>query len=193
MWLHLKGRLESAEDIFRQIRSEPAASVARRQLIALLRQQHRWEDALEVVREHAAAHPKNPEIAYYLATSLLGLGRYPEGFSFYEARRFTPNFAGPPRTSAPEWKGEPVNRLLLVEEQGFGDSIMFVRYVAELAGRGISISLLCRPQLRPLFEASFAGVASVCAEPPADIEAWTFLGSLPLRLRVTPEAAPTPG
>ncbi len=191
MWRHLAGDLAGAEAIFRQIQAEPAASVARPQLIRLLRQQSRWEEALEVVRRHAETHPRNPEIAYYLAMSLLGLARYPEGFSHYESRRWIPGFA-PALTSAPEWKGEAAAHLVVLDEQGFGDTIMFARYVAQLAAGGHAVTLVCRPALLALFEASLAGVAAVRTDLPPAFDAWTFLGTLPLRLRTGPEESPRP-
>ena len=189
MWRHLAGDLAGAEAIFRQIQGEPEASVARPQLIRLLRQQRRWEEALEVARRHAEAHPRNPEIAYYLATSLLGLARYPEGFARYESRRWVPGFA-PALAAAPEWKGEAAAHLVVLDEQGFGDTIMFARYVAQLAALGHAVTLVCRPALLALFEASFAGVAAVRTDLPPAFDAWTFLGTLPLRLRAGPQESP---
>ena len=54
----------------------------------------------------------------------------------------------------PEWDGRADirgKRLLLFTEQGFGDSIQFIRYIPLLAERGAEIILHCQPELLTLF------------------------------------------
>ena len=50
------------------------------------------------------------------------------------------------------WKGEPLGgeRILLYAEQGFGDTLQFVRYVPLVAARGGQVVLEVQPQLRRL-------------------------------------------
>ena len=64
-----------------------------------------------------------------LATTLLRLGRFAEGWQEYEWRwkSAAKQFHRPPRPQPP-WGGEPLNgRTLLVEsEQGLGDILQFV-------------------------------------------------------------------
>jgi hypothetical protein len=193
MWLQLKGELDEAEAVFRAVVGEPAVSIARRQLDLLLRRQHRWEEALAVIRAHADAHPDNPEIRFHLATSLLRLGRYEEGLPLYESRRRIPAFYTDPQLSIPEWQGEPVSSLLVLDEQGFGDTIQFARYLPLLVARGVRVVLVCRPELAPLM--TFPGVVVAPRRPGIQLpqtEAWTPIGSLPLRFGSTPETVPAP-
>jgi hypothetical protein len=177
-WRHLTGDLEAAEGIYRAIRGGPLASRARSQLVSLLREQHRWEDAITVLREHAAAHPDNPEIAHYLGLNLLGAGHYAEGWPLFETRRQTGGFG---QSSLPgrEWRGEPVGSLLVVDEQGFGDTIQFARFIPPLVQQGIAVSLLCRPELAVLLGGLGARViARGSAEPLPAYDAWVHVGSL---------------
>jgi ADP-heptose:LPS heptosyltransferase len=55
----------------------------------------------------------------------------------------------------PRWQGEPVagKKFMVIEEQGFGDSIMFGRYIPELLRQGARIRYVCREQIYPFFAA----------------------------------------
>lgn len=50
------------------------------------------------------------------------------------------------------WKGQPLQdkTLLLYEEQGFGDTIQFIRYAEMLAGRGCNVFVEVRPPLKQM-------------------------------------------
>ena len=55
------------------------------------------------------------------------------------------------------WNGEPLKRrskLLLVSEQGLGDTLQFMRYARVLRDRGIDVSLCAQPTLHSLIQAS---------------------------------------
>src|SRR5581483_11425245 len=82
--------------------------------------------------------PGNAEIHVNRALLNLLRGRFAEGWDEYEWR-WKKKDATPPSFREPEWTGEPLNgRTILVYcEQGFGDSIQFVRYaplVKEMGG-----------------------------------------------------------
>lgn len=137
------------------------------------------------------------------AWRLLASGQYVEGFGLWEKVRFSRGSSptAKPKLSFPEWTGEPVSSLLVLPEQGLGDQIQFVRFVPELVGRGIAVTLYAHPALVPLLGGLGATVRPVAGKAGvARHDAWIMLGSLPHRLGLTLEAisgepylAPPPG
>lgn len=57
----------------------------------------------------------------------------------------------------PEWKGEDVRgkHVLVHHEQGFGDGLMFVRFLKNFNDMGAQVSVACPPDLAMLFEQNF--------------------------------------
>ena len=77
-------------------------------------------------------------------------GDYAAGWPKYE-ERFVAN-GTPCPVSGPRWTGiEPLDgkTVLVMAEQGFGDTFQFVRYVPLLAGRGANVVLASPPPLAP--------------------------------------------
>jgi tetratricopeptide (TPR) repeat protein len=74
---------------------------------------------------------------FNLSNLLLLQGRWREGFAAYEARLRLPE-APRPEWGLPRWTGdEPAGcRVLLWSDQGFGDTILFLRYASAVAERG---------------------------------------------------------
>ena len=103
--------------------------------------------AVELEPQHAGAH-------WNLALVLLQ-SRIAQGWDEYEWRWKFDRFPSPRRNfSQPLWQGEPLNgrTILLHCEQGFGDSIQFVRYVPLVAAAGGRVILACPSSLHRLFE-----------------------------------------
>jgi hypothetical protein len=191
--LHVAGRLAEAEPLYRQVlAAQPGLAVARDNLIALLRAQDRWSEAEGELRAGLALRPDDADLQFRLGVMLLAGGRYAEGWPLYEARRRMPKMSPIPPLSAPEWRGEPVRDLLVWYEQGFGDMIMFGRFLPLVAQRGTAVTVVCRPPLVRLLEG--LGVTAVATDsggalPPP--QAWTLAGSLPLHLGITLETLPS--
>ena len=131
---------------------------------------------------------------FNLAYVLLRQGRYDEGWTCLEARRWYAGLAA--RMTCPRWTGELLNgkSLLIGFEAGFGDMIQFVRYARVLKDRGArSIDLICHPPLKPLL-AGQCGLDRVFAFdealPDGDWDFWTPPMSAPFHCRSSLETIP---
>jgi Flp pilus assembly protein TadD len=149
-----------------------------------------FQEAEEIYRQAIACDdPASRAVAHFnLANLLLLDGRWDEGFAEYEWRLSLPRAPVPP--PLPEWTGTaPVGcRVLLWADQGMGDCVQFLRFVAPLAERGYRVFVQVRDELKTLV-ATAPGV--VAAFGPGDalpeMECQLALGSLPHRLQAAPE------
>ncbi len=130
-----------------------------------------------------AHDPSNAVVEFALAQNRLLLGDFAAGFAGYEARWRRPGM-DMPAYPMPLWTGEDLNgrRILLHDEQGFGDTIQFCRFAATIEEKGAEVTLLVRPALKRLF-AGLGLRGAVSDAPP--VERFDFhcpLMSLPLHL-----------
>ena len=91
-----------------------------------------------------------------LAQDLLLLGRWQEGWDHY-AERFARKPGNHPlfeRAFGSSHQGplKPEQPLLLMSEQGLGDTLQFSRYVLHLQRQGFDVTLLSQPALIPLLQ-----------------------------------------
>lgn len=102
-------------------------------------------------RDAMTRDPADPKPHFGLALTLLAQGRLSEGWREWDFRIQCDHFeTGLLRTlRGQEWHGEPLTgkRILVVTEQGFGDSFMFARYLPWLQHHGATVLLLCQPAL----------------------------------------------
>ncbi|HTP95423.1 MAG TPA: tetratricopeptide repeat-containing glycosyltransferase family protein, partial [Burkholderiales bacterium] len=121
--------------------------------------QGRLEDAKRKYEAGLRLQPGNAKarLGYGIA-HLLG-GELEQGWEHYEARPSNPGDAPYTDDTSRRWRGEPLEgrTLLLHAEQGFGDTIQFVRFVPQLAASGARIVL----ELQPPLVALLAGVPGV--------------------------------
>ena len=136
---------------------EPSESIAWFNLGIGLHQQRRIAAAVRAYR-HCLTLPHNKETEQAarnnLAQDLLLLGRWPEGWEHY-AQRFGRKPGNHPffeRAFGPSHQGpfKPGQRILLMSEQGFGDTLQFSRYALHLQRQGFDVTLLSQPALAPL-------------------------------------------
>jgi tetratricopeptide (TPR) repeat protein len=145
----------------------------------------RHRDALGSFANAVRIERTNIDARQNAALSLLALGEYHPGFIQYEMRRNNM----PPRRrqlGKPLWLGEfsPDGKALLLHaEQGFGDSIQFVRYVPLVANLGARVVLEVPEELVSLLQ-PVEGVADIVPQgaplPAFDIHC--PLPSLPLAM-----------
>ncbi|AHJ62466.1 Tetratricopeptide repeat family protein [Granulibacter bethesdensis] len=112
----------------------------------------------------AACAPNDPRMRMNRALTLLKAGRYAEGWADYEARLAIGDRLMFPVSSLLRKEecrsGLDGVRILVVSEQGFGDTIQFLRYIPLLAARGARVRLFVPPELVTVAE-TVAGVESV--------------------------------
>jgi Flp pilus assembly protein TadD len=102
----------------------------------------------EAIRQYDLAlelQPGNARARYFRGLMRLALGLMPDGWTDHEARLELPAsttgvrvFPGPRWTGREDLSGRTI---LLSAEQGFGDTIQFVRYVPMVAARGATVLL----------------------------------------------------
>ena len=155
---------------------------------------NRLDEAIEAYRRSIALLPQFGQAHWNLALALLARGEYDEGWREYEWRlalRELGRDASMP--SGVRWDGtiQASSTLLLVAEQGLGDTIQFVRFARPLAAAGVRIWVQASPLLRSLV-ATIPGVEQVFAadEPVPAHDAHLPLLSVAGALRVSAETIP---
>ncbi len=171
---------------------DPVPSMAWANLGMVLKIEGRFDEALAAYDEAIARSPNDVTIRVNRMVALLHAGRWTEAWR-----------DGDWRLRLPEYRGLPVDRLLppnanvagrtvlLTHEEGFGDTLQFLRYAPLLAERGAHvIASMPDPLLR--IAQRVPGIASVLAEraplPPYDYHCPVV--SLPRAFGTTPETIP---
>ena len=142
-------------------------------------------DALDCFARILAIEPNHAQAHFNEGLVRLQIGDFQRGWQKYEWRtklqEFVPSLAG---LRAPAWLGDrPLagKTILLVGEQGLGDTLQMVRYVPLIAAAGATVILAVQPALKALLS-GVRGVSAVVAwgEPLPAIDVHCSLMSLPL-------------
>jgi tetratricopeptide (TPR) repeat protein len=147
------GQLDAAVKVYRQAldRSPDHLSILNG-LGNALRDMGRL-DAAEGVYLHALAiKPDNPAALFQLGLIRLARGDYEAGWPLFEWRKLIPELASHlPDLPQPLWRGEELTEgsILLYSEQGFGDTIHFLRFIPQVKGFGHVIAAI-QPELAEL-------------------------------------------
>jgi tetratricopeptide (TPR) repeat protein len=157
----------------------------------------RLDEAIDCADRAMGLDPEHPQPHWNRGIALLLKGDYPAGFAAYEWRKRHPlhgrSFT---RLPAPTWQGAAVagRSLLIRAEQGMGDTIMFARFIPELAARGLRITLACAPALHRLLRELPATLIDLAAMDDAGgFDDAIDQMSLPLALGLTRSAIPGAG
>jgi len=149
----------------------------------------RLDEALASYNRAIAFKPDYAEAIWNRALGMLLLGRYEEGWRDYESRSTAKDFPSRwPDLEVPTWQGEDLSgrHLLVLEEQGLGDTIQFVRYLPLLAERNCKVTFLAPAKLVRLLRGSMQPVEIVSElKAGQEIDFHVALLSLPLRFNTT--------
>jgi tetratricopeptide (TPR) repeat protein len=119
-----------------------------------LRRLDRPQEALGDLEAALKTSAEFPETHFEMALARLTLGDFKAGWKAYEWRWKTGAFANKRRSfRQPPWLGNvPLSgkTILLHAEQGFGDTLQFIRYAPLLAGSGARVICEVQPELASL-------------------------------------------
>ena len=109
--------------------------------------------ALDLLNQAIEMAPSDPSLQFEHGCIDLALGNYRQGFLAYEAR-WQRGSMTMPKFSFPLWNGEDLSgkHIILHDEQGMGDSLMFARFALTLVKKGTKVSYLVRPRLKKLMQ-----------------------------------------
>ncbi|HEY3898203.1 MAG TPA: tetratricopeptide repeat protein [Chthoniobacter sp.] len=188
-----EGQFESAmAEYQRALELDPTYVEACNNLGRTLVELRRFDEARVALARALALRPNYPVAKFNAAFLALLHGDYERGWHWYESRWEVPPVKMPPY-SQPLWKGEPLDgkRILIHAEQGFGDSLHFIRYAALVAARGGEVIVGCQPALERLFRTA-AGVKAVITDGnnPGEFDVQIPMLSQPLVFQTRLESIP---
>ena len=172
------GRHAEALDAFHLVvAANPGHAAAWRAIGGIHYNLHLLDEALDCFRRAVAIDPEFADAQLDIAHVLLRRGEIKEGLRQYQWRWRTAFLREHIRSfSQPEWDGSRLDgrTILVLAEQGYGDTLMFARYVPIVRALGGRIVIEVQRGLADLME-GLPGVSAVVADgdplPPFDVHA----------------------
>jgi Flp pilus assembly protein TadD len=163
-----------------------------------LSRQGRHADAERCYGEALQRNPENAEAHWNRALTLVLNGNYQQGWQEYEWRFKRDKWRSfyPYRHTVPRWDGRPfpVQRLLVHDEQGLGDTLQFMRYLPMVKALGGTVIFETKDKLLALLK-NTAGADAVVSRSPdgnldLDYDLYVPLLSLPAIFGTTWQTVP---
>ncbi|MGK7901915.1 MAG: tetratricopeptide repeat protein [Hormoscilla sp.] len=189
-------QLDEAEAMSRKaIALDPNFTDAYHNLAVALHRKCQLQASIASYERAIDLNPQFAEAHMGLAITLMLAGDYRRGFVEYEWRWQLKHIQRSELTQ-PDWQGESLDgkTILLYTEQGFGDTINFIRYAPLVRARGtnVKVIVMCKPAVYRLLQ-TVDGIDQVIIKgeelPQFDVKA--ALLSLPRILGTTWETIPT--
>lgn len=192
---NLKNNKKAIEYYDKALKINPASYQAWFNLANVYNIENQAKKAVSALKICRKLRPKDSETEYYLSIALMRAKKYDEGLKFFENRaskeiavmsqaKTYPNLAAPKKL----WKGENIkNKTIFVySEAGFGDVIMFSRYLPLLKKKCKKLVFAPQKPLVPLFENNNLGIDEIVEgfvpEQNMDFDVHTPILSLPYLL-----------
>jgi FKBP-type peptidyl-prolyl cis-trans isomerase 2 len=179
-----KGKSDEAVLCFqRVIHLNPDHSGAYYNLGGMHVSEGKYEEAVQCYHKALELKPDYAEAHWNVALINLLHGQFEEGWKGYEWRWKLEGISIQRKFSRPQWEGSDISgrTILIYAEQGFGDTIQFIRYAPLITQRGARVIVECQKELASLIS-RVKGVDQVIVqgEPLPDFDVYCPLLSLPL-------------
>ncbi len=194
---HSQEKHTNAEECYRRaLKLFPDRVAVLNNLGVTLLDQGRLDEAIAVYRNLLEIDDNYADGHWNLSVALLSAGEYLDGWQEYEWRFRKSNPVKMRSFAQPCWDGAFLDgkTILLHAEQGFGDTIQFVRYVPLVTQRGGSVIIECQVLALKRLLLSLDGVAQVivAGDPLPPFDCHLPIMSLPLVFGTTVETIPSP-
>ena len=193
MALTEQGKFREAIGHFRQAAAlDPVPSPAWANLGMVLKIEGRHREALAAYDEAVARSPNDAAIRVNRMVALLHAGHWSEAWRDGDWRLRLPGYTGLPEGRLlPNPDAAAGRTVLLTHEEGFGDTLQFLRYAPLLAARGARVLLRMPPPLMRV-AARVPGIATVLPENAAlpDYDYHCPMVSLPCVFATSPDTIP---
>lgn len=149
----------------RAVALNPASVVGRYNLGITLGKADRHEEAAEWLAKAMEGPKPHPQARWNLARHLLAARRWEEGWHHFE-ERLVNGMVPDAKPPGARWRGEPYpgQTLLVLTEQGFGDTIWVARFLPRVAALGGRMLVQAKPETRAVLES--LGVECVAHDAP---------------------------
>ena len=188
-----KGDLDAALSCYEQaILINPEYPQALTNLGTVLQERGKLDSAIAYHEKAIRLRSNYPDARWNLALTMLLSGDYTNGWTHYECRfdKKKPSqlIIYPQCSRREELTLQNKDQLLLIGEQGLGDTIQFIRYAITLQNKFTNILICTQPKLRTLIKASGIKASLLAPQEASKITEgyWAPLLSIPRHLKVTP-------
>lgn len=138
----------------RAVKMDPNAIVFRKNLAVAQRESKQFEKALKNYQWCLAKEPDDANLLYDIAYVQFYLRDLDNAWEYAEHRFKTNKISLPDVGNTPAWQGESLKgkKLLVMAEQGFGDTILMTRFLPVLNGMGAEVTFSCKEPLHDVFQ-----------------------------------------
>lgn len=167
---NLNQNLEAIKYYDKALKINPASYQAWFNLAHLYSIEGETKNAVSALKVCQKIKPHDIDTEYFLSLALMRIKDYNHGLKYFENRLCRETAIAVQNKSYPHkasrdklWKGENIkNKTLLVYyEAGFGDVIMFARYLPLVANKCKKLIFICQKPLAPLFRDNSLGVDEI--------------------------------